>query len=154
MSGAFRWLGRISAFGWGLGFAVNCLAGTINATVTKADGSPLSDAVVSFSVAGQPAVPAKAGTKAVMIQEDKQFSPFVLPVQIGTTVDFPNHDTFRHQVYSFSPAKRFELKLYGAPQVGTQIFDKEGVVSLGCNIHDNMLAYVCASSEHLRQMRA
>ena len=88
------------------------------------------------------AIPAKAGTKAVMLQEGKQFVPFVLPVQIGTSVDFPNRDPFRHQVYSFSPAKTFELKLYGGSVVSTVTFDKEGVVALGCNIHDNMLAYI------------
>jgi hypothetical protein len=80
-----------------------------------------------------------------MVQQHKQFVPFVLPVQIGTTVEFPNRDTFRHQVYSFSPAKTFELKLYGkdaAPAVNSVTFDKEGAVALGCNIHDNMLAYI------------
>jgi len=85
---------------------------------------------------------AKPGTKAVMLQEHKQFAPFVLPVQIGTTVAFPNRDDFRHQVYSFSPAKTFELKLYGGSVVSTVTFDKEGAVALGCNIHDNMLAYI------------
>ena len=77
-----------------------------------------------------------------MLQESKMFVPFVLPVQLGTAVQFPNKDPFRHQVYSFSPAKTFELKLYGASDVSTVTFDKEGVVPLGCNIHDNMLAYI------------
>jgi len=137
-----RWLGRICAFGLALGLAVNSHAGPVDIVVTKADGSPLHSAVVSLSVAGQSPLRAKAGTKALMIQENKQFAPFVLPVQMGTTVEFPNNDPFRHQVYSFSPAKSFELKLYAAPEVGTQLFDKEGTVSLGCNIHDNMRAYV------------
>lgn len=141
MTGVFQWLGRACVFGVALGSAA-ANAGTLNIFITKSDGSPLGNAVVSLSAAGQPSARAKPGTKAVMIQENKQFAPFVLPVQVGTTVDFPNKDPFRHQVYSFSPAKSFELKLYAAPEVGTQTFDKEGVVSLGCNIHDNMLAYV------------
>ena len=128
--------------GLALGYAAAADAGALNIVVTKADGSPLGNAVVSLSSVGQPSVRAKPGTKAVMIQENKQFAPFVLPVQVGTTVEFPNKDPFRHQVYSFSPAKSFELKLYAAPEVGTQLFDKEGAVALGCNIHDNMLAYV------------
>jgi len=57
-------------------------------------------------------------------------------------VDFPNHDSIRHHVYSFSPAKRFELPLYiGQPAAPVQ-FDTPGVVVLGCNIHDWMIAYV------------
>lgn len=63
-------------------------------------------------------------------------------VQAGTTVEFPNRDPFRHHVYSFSPAKSFELKLYGNDKSEAVVFDKEGVVALGCNIHDNMLAYI------------
>lgn len=110
-------------------------------TVTP-DGAAISDAVVTATPMNAAVVPAKSGTKAVMIQEGKQFIPFVLPVQAGTTVDFPNHDSFRHQVYSFSTAKTFELKLYDSSEVGTVVFDKPGVVPLGCNIHDNMLAYV------------
>ena len=129
-------------FGLALGYAAAADAGTLNVVITKSDGSPLGNAVVSLSASGQQPARAKPGTKAVMIQENKQFAPFVLPVQLGTTVEFPNKDPFRHQVYSFSPAKSFELKLYAAPEVGTQLFDKEGAVSLGCNIHDNMLAYV------------
>jgi hypothetical protein len=77
-----------------------------------------------------------------MVQQFQQFDPFVLPVQVGTVVEFPNRDPFRHHVYSFSPAKPFELKLYGGNQTETVTFDKPGVVALGCNIHDNMLAYI------------
>lgn len=117
-------------------------AGTLTARVTAADGTPVPTAIVTAMPAGQSAIPAKAGTKAVMVQEGKQFLPFVLPVQVGTTVEFPNRDPFRHQVYSFAPAKTFELKLYGSSVIGNVTFDKEGVVPLGCNIHDNMLAYV------------
>jgi hypothetical protein len=57
-------------------------------------------------------------------------------------VAFPNHDPFRHHVYSFSPAKTFELKLYGHDETRTVRFDKTGVVALGCNIHDDMTAFI------------
>jgi plastocyanin len=127
---------------WALTFTVAAQAGTINSHVTTAAGDPLMAAVVTVTPMGQTTIQAKPGTKAVMVQEGKQFVPFVLPVQVGTTVEFPNHDPFRHQVYSFSPAKTFELKLYGGSVVSTVVFDKEGIVPLGCNIHDNMLAYI------------
>ena len=131
----------------GLALASTGHAGTLNMRVTTTDGAPLPKAVVTAVPVGQTAaVPAKPGTRATMVQESKQFVPFVLPVQIGTTVAFPNRDTFRHQVYSFSPAKTFELKLFGgaivSPDLNTVTFDKEGPVALGCNIHDNMLAYI------------
>ena len=86
---------------------------------------------------------------AVMDQRDRRFVPQVLPVQTGAAVSFPNADSITHHVYSFSPAKRFELYLPKAeaserdtartPQV---VFDRAGVAALGCNIHDWMLAYV------------
>jgi hypothetical protein len=75
---------------------------------------------------------------------DKEFLPKVQAVLVGTPLTFPNRDDVRHQVYSFSPAKRFELPLYtGIPQA--VVFDKPGVVVLGCNIHDWMVGYVYVS---------
>jgi len=127
---------------WALVYASSGQAGELTARVTTPDGAPLAAAVVTATPVGQAPAAVKAGSKAVMFQEHKQFVPFVLPVQLGTTVEFPNRDPFRHQVYSFSPAKTFELKLYGKSEVSTVTFDKEGIVPLGCNIHDNMLAYI------------
>ncbi|MBL8630469.1 MAG: hypothetical protein JNM81_12605 [Rhodospirillaceae bacterium] len=126
----------ILAFGW----AAAAAAGTITAQINSDDGAAISDAVVYAVPVGAPA-PLKP-SKALMIQENQQFNPFVLPVQAGTAVEFPNRDSFRHHVYSFSPAKSFELKLFGGTETQIVTFDKEGVVALGCNIHDNMLAYI------------
>ncbi|MGE4064033.1 MAG: hypothetical protein AB7E79_11765 [Rhodospirillaceae bacterium] len=117
-------------------------AGTVSAQAVTPDGEVVRDAVITAVPPGGAIIAARPGTKAVMIQEGKQFIPYVLAVQAGTTVDFPNHDSFRHQVYSFSTAKTFELKLYGSGEVGSVLFDKPGAVPVGCNIHDNMLAYV------------
>ncbi len=75
-------------------------------------------------------------------QVDKQFVPYVKPVFVGSTVRFPNSDNIRHQVYSFSPAKKFELRLYAGSNAPPVIFDKPGVVVLGCNIHDWMIGYI------------
>jgi len=63
-------------------------------------------------------------------------------VRTGTAITFPNSDHIRHQVYSFSQAKTFTLKLYSGSPKTPVIFDKPGMVVLGCNIHDNMVAFI------------
>jgi plastocyanin len=122
-----------------LPLAASLSAATIDVQVTSAAGAPVQDAVVY-------AVPAKrvpAGHKvATLDQKDRVFVPHVLPVQTGTWVEFPNSDNIRHQVYSLSPVKRFQLPLYtGKPAYPLQ-FPEAGVVTVGCNIHDWMSAYV------------
>ena len=128
-------MGLVLAFGTDV-----ARAGTLDIRAL-ADGKGLDEAVVSATPTDGAAPPAKLGGKQIMMQQSQQFSPFVLPVQIGTTVEFPNHDPFRHHVYSFSPAKVFELKLYGGGESQQVTFEKEGAIAIGCNIHDNMLAY-------------
>jgi plastocyanin len=135
----------MARFGYGIGllilyWATAATAGSINAQITAEDGTPLPNAVV-FAIPLNGAI-TKPSQKSLMVQENQQFAPFVLPVQVGTNVEFPNRDSFRHHVYSFSPAKSFELKLFGGTETQIVNFDKEGVVALGCNIHDNMLAYI------------
>lgn len=125
-----------------IGACASAQAGNVSGRTVSPDGKPVTNAVIVAVPTNSGIIPAKAGTKAVMIQEGKQFMPFVLAVQAGTIVDFPNHDSFRHQVYSFSTTKTFELKLYGSGEIGSVQFDKPGAVPVGCNIHDNMLAYV------------
>src|SRR6185437_16515964 len=101
-------------------------------------GGPGSDAVV-YAVGAASAAPRK---QAVVDQRDKQFVPYVTPVQVGTAVIFPNSDNIRHHVYSFSSAKKFELPLYSGVPAQPVVFDMVGFVTLGCNIHDCMIAYV------------
>ncbi len=79
---------------------------------------------------------------AMIAQRGKMFDPLVSVVQVGSEVSFPNYDRVRHQVYSFSPAKTFELKLYSGSTAKSVKFDKAGTVVLGCNIHDFMLAFI------------
>jgi len=81
-----------------------------------------------------------------MDQQNKAFVPHVLVVPVGTPVMFPNRDNIRHHVYSFSPAKRFELPLYIGTPAAPVVFDKPGVVVLGCNIHDWMVGYIYVSA--------
>jgi plastocyanin len=109
--------------------------------VTDNKGTPIPDAVVSLTGVGTPA-PAPAKTTLIMDQQNKEFVPYVLPVYVGTPVNFPNRDNIRHHVYSFSAPKKFELPLYIGTPTAPVVFDKPGVVALGCNIHDWMLAYV------------
>jgi plastocyanin len=128
--------------GWllGAGFAS---AADLNIALKDASGLPVKDAVVTFAPARDTARgPVKFDWPMRMSQQDKQFDPFVLIVPVGADVSFPNKDPFRHHVYSFSPAKRFELKLYGKDETRSVKFDKVGVVALGCNIHDTMVSFI------------
>ena len=111
------------------------------------NGTPVRDAVVTLTpTAGPvPAAASRLGGPFQMAQEKIQFHPFVLLVPVGATVAFPNLDKVRHHVYSFSPARTFELKLFGQEDHRTVTFDKPGVVALGCNIHDRMLGYIYVS---------
>jgi plastocyanin len=78
----------------------------------------------------------------IMDQQHKQFVPNILVIQTGTAVDFPNSDQIEHQVYSFSPTKPFQLSLYAGHKYPPIVFDKAGLVVVGCNIHDQMIGYL------------
>src|SRR5689334_3709549 len=119
--------------------ATSLSAATIVVDVRDPKAAPLGDAVVYAVPEGREA-PAGART-AVIDQKNKTFVPHVLPVQAGTAVKFPNSDDIQHQVYSFSPAKTFNLPLYKGTPANPIVFDTPGVVTLGCNIHDTMSAY-------------
>ena len=124
--------------------AAQAAAAPLVVRVVDARGRPVPDAVVSLRPAGAVAKPSSAGGFSVS-QKDMQFHPFVLVVPVGAKVSFPNFDPTRHQVYSFSPAKKFELKLFAKDQSRSVVFDKPGVVALGCNIHDGMTAFIVVS---------
>ncbi len=117
-------------------------AASISLNVLDRDSRGVGDVVVTATprVAPIPAPPPPA--PAIMDQVARQFVPHVLVVRVGTAVAFPNSDTVAHQVYSFSPTKRFQLALYRGHAHPPLVFDRPGLVVLGCNIHDNMLAYI------------
>lgn len=108
--------------------------------VTVEDGTTaLADAVVSLhALVPTPVV----ASNAVLDQRDSQFAPRVLAVPMGSQIAFPNSDNVRHHVYSFSPAKRFELPLYSGSPAAPVTFETAGIVTMGCNIHDWMIAHV------------
>jgi plastocyanin len=103
-------------------------------------GQPLVDAVVAVEIKGRPTRTTTA--RAEIGQRDRQFAPQLLVVQTGTAVNFPNFDTVRHHVYSISPIKVIDIKLYSGTPTEPVVFDKPGVAALGCNIHDRMSAHV------------
>jgi plastocyanin len=115
-------------------------ADTVTVIVTDAAGNTVTDAVVAFYDGKTPASNPNATGK--IVQKNKMFNPKITVVQTGTNINFPNEDSFRHHVYSFSPAKKFELKLYSGVPTNPLPFDQAGVVTLGCNIHDSMLGYI------------
>jgi hypothetical protein len=124
-----------------LSLAVPAVAGTLAGTVLDKAGKPVQDAVlVAFPVDGK--LPPPRPSRDEIDQVNSEFVPYVKVVTAGADVTFPNKDNIRHQVYSFSPAKKFELPLYAGRAAAPVKFDKPGVVVLGCNIHDWMLAYV------------
>jgi len=116
-------------------------AGDLSVRVTDPGGQPLPGAVVvAEPVAG--AMPLAAAPRAVIDQVNRSYVPHVSVLRVGTAVSFPNHDNIRHQVYSYSKAKTFTLRLYAGQPANPVVFDKPGVVALGCNIHDSMLGWV------------
>jgi len=114
-------------------------------------GMPLEDVVVEVLLPeDQQAAHSTSGEFSVD-QIDKEFVANVTVVTRGSSVGFPNSDDILHHVYSFSPAKVFELPLYGNGQniAYQQIFDVAGVVEIGCNIHDWMLGYIYVAQSDL-----
>lgn len=123
-------------------------AATLGLTVTGSDGRPLPDAVVMAKPL-RGALPVKPMPTVSVSQVRRSFDPAITVITTGTAVSFPNHDTVRHHVYSFSPAKTFELKLYAGVPNAPVVFDKPGVAVLGCNIHDQMVAWIVVSDTPL-----
>lgn len=123
--------------------AAGTRAAQLHVSVVDQAGAPVSDAVVyAVSIDTKVKVPAPKQPKAIIDQIKRRFVPLVSVVQTGTAVAFPNRDNIEHDVYSFSPAKRFELHLYHGIPAEPVVFDKPGLVVMGCNIHDQMIAYL------------
>lgn len=114
----------------------------IEIRVVDREGNPIPDVVVYGEGTARPG-------RAVMDQENRRFVPEVLAVSVGTVVEFPNSDQISHHVYSFSPAKRFELPLYRGTTAEPVEFGVPGVVTLGCNIHDTMVGYIVVVDSNL-----
>jgi plastocyanin len=121
--------------------AQTAFAGMVTVNVSTRSGAAAQDTVIVFDPLDAAAAPSRDAA-AVIDQVNKRFEPRVSVVRTGTVVTFPNSDRIRHQVYSFSPAKTFTLKLYAGSPKTPVMFDQPGLVVLGCNIHDNMVAFI------------
>jgi len=130
-------------------FAFGCLLATsateprhLGVQVFNQRGLPLEGAVVEIArPAGDDRAVVFPGRSA-MAQRNETFVPGTLIVPAGATVAFPNLDTVRHSIYSFSRIARFQIDLYGADQTRSRQFSVPGTVALGCHIHDKMRGYL------------
>jgi plastocyanin len=114
----------------------------VRVQIVDAKGVPVRDAVVEIDAAGPETGRITFPWRMAMAQRNEQFVPGTLVIARGSTVAFPNLDTVRHSVYSFSKPARFEIDLFGRDQTRTQKFPIAGAVALGCNIHDQMRGYI------------
>lgn len=137
-------VGVFTALCAAVAYASPAAPAALEVMVLDRDGRPVSGVVVTATSrrTAEPAIAAASSRHAIMDQVQRQFVPRILVIQAGTAVEFPNSDSIAHQVYSFSPAKRFQLSLYRGHVYPPLVFDKPGLVVLGCNIHDNMLGYI------------
>ena len=116
-------------------------AAALDLLVTDGAGKPLPGAAVFLeSREARAAVRPLNGLE--IVQSARQFTQAVTLVPVGSAVSFPNRDSVRHHLYSFSPVKKFEIKLYVGTPAAPVVFDQAGIAALGCNIHDNMAAWV------------
>ena len=114
----------------------------VSVSVRDAKGEAVPDAVIALYALDTPAAVPLPGGPAEIVQKDQEYSPYVTVIRTGTEVVFPNQDTIQHHIYSLSKAKRFEKPLYAPGAHESVLFDQPGIVTLGCNIHDWMVAYI------------
>lgn len=121
----------------------NAFAANLDVVVTDTGGKPAVSAVVSLEpVSGNaPRLGSLAG-EAVIDQQHETFIPLVRVIRRGGSITFTNNDHTTHQVYSFSPIKQFEYEIDKGQHSPAVVFDKPGIAAIGCNIHDNMVAFV------------
>lgn len=136
---------------WLLGCSQAAISAELDITVSDQHGQPLTNAVIELIAAEAKEQPAVA-TLSSIAQQGLTFVPFVSAVPAGSRIEFPNRDKTRHHIYSFSDAKTFEIELYVGKPKQPVLFDKPGVVVLGCNIHDYMQAYIYIGQSPLLQI--
>jgi plastocyanin len=117
-------------------------AGTVQVQCVDTKDQPVADAVVWLTPLDAAPVLAPPAEPLIIEQQDQEFRPYVTPVVVGTRISFPNRDTVQHRVYSVSKPKHFEIPLYRGEAREPVLFDQPGLVTIGCNIHDWMIAYV------------
>lgn len=116
--------------------------GTVQVQCVDTKNQPVADAVAWLTPLDTTPLLAPPAEPLVIEQQGQEFRPYVTPVVAGTRISFPNHDTVQHHVYSVSKPKHFEIPLYRGESKDAVLFDNPGLVTIGCNIHDWMIAYV------------
>lgn len=117
-------------------------SGSVRVEIKDPKGTPVGDAVASLTPLDAPPALTPPAEPAVIVQDKEEYQPYVTAVVAGTRISFPNRDKVQHHVYSQSKAKPFEIPLYRGETPEPVRFDQPGVITLGCNIHDWMSAYV------------
>lgn len=142
-------LGPLTLFLWGLGSHSSLWAkgSDISGRITVLNENRHilpnpSDAVVFIDTVDENKGFMPPAENPAMASQNVQFSPLVLPILVGTTVDFPNKDLILHNVFSLSKIKTFDLGLYRQGQKKSVTFDKTGLVKIYCNIHEKMMGYI------------
>jgi plastocyanin len=123
------------------GFTGHASAGKIEGTI-KVKGLQSPADILVYLTNAPTVSPDLSAAKVVMDQRDLTFLPHVLPILVGTTVQFPNHDKVDHSVFSLSRTKQFSFGSYKPGEVKTELFDNPGIVELRCDIHAEMAAYI------------
>lgn len=116
-------------------------AGRITGTV-KVRGLRSPANVLVYLTKAPPTSLSLSDTRFIMDQRNLTFIPHILPILVGSTVEFPNNDKVNHNVFSLSRAKKFNLGSYKAGEMKTVLFDKPGIVELRCDVHAEMAAYI------------
>ncbi|MCG8440326.1 MAG: hypothetical protein MI723_00815, partial [Caulobacterales bacterium] len=132
----------LAAIAVAISLAAGASAADLAVEVTGQNGSPVDGAVVTFHPDDMSLAAEAAPGALVIAQRELQFRPFVSVAPVGSQVTFTNEDDVLHHVFSFSAAKRFDLRLFGRGEPRVVDFDRAGTVAVGCNIHDNMIAYL------------
>jgi plastocyanin len=123
--------------------AVPAYAASVSVAVSDTNGRPAFQAVVVLVADSTGVLPAsRVPAEAIIDQRHETFIPLVSLIRKGGRAIFTNNDTTMHQVYSFSPIKQFEFEIDQGQRSEPVVFDKAGVASIGCNIHDQMITYV------------
>ncbi len=128
--------------------AAPAAAATLDVVITDSAGKPVANAVVSFTP-DRAALATRVPASARIDQREETFVPGVVVVRKGGEVVFANSDATMHQVYSFSATKQFQLEVDQGETSDPVMFDKVGVVAIGCNIHDKMIAHVVVTDAPL-----
>ncbi len=128
-----------------LAMGVPARAATVSVLLSDSHGGAAVDAVVTLSPVGTAVKTTHAPDESVIDQRNQMFMPLVAVVRRGGRVVFANNDSTMHQVYSFSAIKPFEAEIEKGQRSRPVVFDKAGIAVIGCNIHDNMIAYVFVS---------